>query len=56
MGNVAVQLMALGEIGSLGEARRVVAASEAPTTYQPQNTARYDEVYDRFIQLLNHKG
>ena len=53
MGNVAVQLMALGEIASLEEARKVVGASEALVTYLPANTADYDAVYDRFVSILN---
>ena len=53
MGNVAVQLMALGEIGSLEEARKVVGASEALVTYLPTNTEAYDAVYDRFVGILN---
>ena len=53
MGNVAVQLMALGEISSLEEARKVVGASEALVTYLPTNTEAYDAVYDRFVGILN---
>ncbi len=51
-GNIAVQLIALGEINDLAEARRVIAASEAPKYYEPQNAAAYDEAYSRFEALL----
>ena len=50
-GNIAVQLIALGEIADLGEARRVIAASEQPRHYEPKQPADYDEVYARFAAL-----
>ncbi len=51
-GNIAVQLIALGEIKDLAEARKVIAASEQPKFYEPQNAAAYDEAYARFEKLL----
>ncbi len=47
-GNVAVQLMALGEIDGLAQARQIIAASEEPKYYEPRDTAVYDEAYARF--------
>jgi rhamnulokinase len=37
LGNLLVQAMALGELGSLAEARDVVRASFAPTVYEPED-------------------
>ena len=51
-GNIAVQLMALGEIADLKQARQVIAASEQPRYYEPQQPAAYDEAYSRFAKLL----
>ena len=51
-GNIAVQLMHLGEIADLSEARRIIAASEQPRDYLPQDTAAYDAAYERFTALL----
>ena len=51
-GNIAVQLIALGEIAGLPEARQVIAASEEPKYYEPVNTAAYDAAYARFEKLL----
>ncbi len=51
-GNIAVQLIALGEIQDLAEARRVIAASEQPKFYEPVDTAAYDAAYARFEKLL----
>ncbi|MBQ1950796.1 MAG: rhamnulokinase [Clostridia bacterium] len=50
-GNIAVQLIALGEIADLADARRVIAASEEPKFYEPQQAAAYDEAYVRFEKL-----
>ena len=52
MGNIAVQLIALGELDGLKAARRVIANSEQPKHYSPQNPAVYDEAYGRFEKLL----
>lgn len=51
-GNIAVQLIALGEIADLKEARKVIAASEQPKFYEPVDTAAYDAAYARFEKLL----
>ena len=51
-GNIAVQMLALGELESLSHARQVIATSEQPKFYQPENAAAYDEAYARFEKLL----
>lgn len=51
-GNVAVQLIALGEIPDLRRARQVIAASEEPKFYAPGDTAAYDEAYARFEAVM----
>ncbi len=51
-GNVAVQLIALGEMKDLKQARQVIAASEELKHYAPQCPAAYDEAYAQFEQLL----
>ena len=38
LGNLLVQAMALGEIGSIDEARSIVRGSFAPTVYEPRAT------------------
>ena len=48
LGNLLVQAMSLREIGSLAEGREVVAASFAPTTYEPRETAAWSEARERF--------
>ena len=48
MGNIAVQLIALGEFSGLKEARAVIANSEQPKSYLPADPAAYDVAYARF--------
>ncbi len=50
MGNIAVQLMALGEIKDLEEARKIIANSEEPAIYKPENTEMWNEAYGRFYK------
>jgi len=50
-GNVLVQAIAAGEIGSIAEAREVVRRSFAVTTYEPQDAAAWDAAYERFLRL-----
>ena len=52
MGNIAVQLIALGELKALKEARRVIADSEPLKHYAPESPEVYDEAYGRFEKLL----
>lgn len=53
LGNGLIQLIALGEIRDLAEARRVVRESHPPTVYHPHHTDRWAEAYARFTQLLS---
>ena len=51
-GNIAVQLMALGELSGLQDARQVIAKSEEPRHYTPAEPQVYEEAYERFTALL----
>jgi rhamnulokinase len=53
LGNLLVQAMALGEIASLEEARDIVRASFAPTTYEPGRSAEWQEARERFSAVCN---
>ncbi len=48
MGNVAVQLISGGDIADVVEARRIIANSEQLKCYSPENTAAWDEAYEKF--------
>ena len=51
-GNIMVQAIAAGDIGSIAEAREVIARSFQVEEYEPRNTAAWDEAYARFLKLL----
>lgn len=50
-GNLMMQATALGAVGSLGEAREVIRRSTAVETYEPRDTAAWDEAYERFLAV-----
>jgi hypothetical protein len=53
---VLVQALASGHIGSLAQGRNLVLRSTYLTTYEPANTAPWDEGYRRFSRLLSPMG
>jgi len=48
IGNIAVQAIASGELGSLADARSVVRASFEVESYEPQDPEPWDEAFARF--------
>lgn len=56
IGNVLMQAMALGEIGTLGELREVVRNSFATEVYEPSDTEAWDAAYERFTGILNQSS
>ncbi len=56
LGNFMAQLMALGEVGSLSQAREIVSRSVQTVTYRSAKSARWDDVYGRFIDIINKGG
>lgn len=53
MGNAIVQLITLGEIADVNQARSLVAQMPEIAHYQPQPTAGWDAAYERFTALIN---
>jgi rhamnulokinase len=53
IGNLLVQAMALGELGSLEEARDVVRASFVPAEYEPSFAPAWAEARERFAELIS---
>ena len=51
VGNIAVQAIASGLIGSISEARETVRRSFNVITYEPQNPVGWDEAYERFMKI-----
>jgi len=52
LGNILVQALATGDIGSLSDARAIVRASCEPVTYQPHDTTQWEDAYGQFRNLL----
>jgi rhamnulokinase len=50
-GNIAVQAMATGVLGSIGDARELIRRSFDVVVYEPQDTGRWHDPYGRFQQL-----
>ena len=50
-GNVLMQALARGEIGSLAQGREIVRRSFEVTTYEPGAVSAWDEAYGRFLAL-----
>ena len=53
IGNLMVQAIALGHIGSLDDARALIANSFETATFKPGNRADWDGAYARLLRLLN---
>ncbi|HSM56274.1 MAG TPA: rhamnulokinase family protein [Candidatus Sulfomarinibacteraceae bacterium] len=51
LGNALVQLITLGELRDIHEARQLVANSGHLRRYEPQNTGAWDEAYGRYQEL-----
>jgi rhamnulokinase len=52
IGNVLVQAIGLGLIGSLADAREVVRRSFEVSTFTPVNAPRWQPLYERFLKLI----
>lgn len=53
-GNLAIQLSAAGEVSGLSQIRDVIRASEEIAVYEPKDTERWKEIYQRYkAEILN---
>lgn len=52
LGNAIVQFLALGEIGSIAEAREILSHTVGTVHYEPQNTDGWEEAYDRYRAIV----
>lgn len=53
IGNIVIQAMALKEIGSLKEARKIIKSSFPAKEYLLENSEDWNEAYERFLKILN---
>ena len=52
-GNVTLQLMSAGEIGSIGEARDIIRTSPDIRDYEPQDEAAWEAAYQRYLEITH---
>jgi rhamnulokinase len=53
IGNILTQAVALGDLGSLSDARAVVRRSFTPEVYEPTSSAGWDEAHHRLLAVMN---
>lgn len=51
LGNIILQLVALGELESVESGRKLIASSENLTKYIPDRNSEWDKAYNRFINI-----
>ncbi|MCS7305787.1 MAG: rhamnulokinase [Thermoguttaceae bacterium] len=51
-GNLMMQAVASGHVGTIAEAREIIRRSFPMDEYEPQNTAAWDEAFSRFEKLI----
>jgi rhamnulokinase len=52
IGNVLVQAIAAGDLGSVEQARQLVGRSFRLSRYEPQNASQWDEAFEKFSTLV----
>ena len=53
LGNALAQFMALGEIESISEGRRMIAGLPEITRYYPKNSGNWQAGYEQFLKYCN---
>ena len=53
VGNLLMQLKAMGEIDSLDEGREISLNSSIVSYYKPKNKDKWDDKYPKFLELIN---
>lgn len=53
LGNIILQLIALGEIESVEEGRRIIAETEKVKIYNEEHSDDWDEAFERFCKIIN---
>lgn len=55
LGNIILQLIALGEISSIDEGRQLIAKTHQLNTFKPSHTEEWESAYDRFVRIIENK-
>ena len=57
LGNIILQLIALGEIESIDQGRQIIAKTEKVKVFEEPHTPDWDDAYKRFCNIIkNNKG
>ena len=51
LGSIAIQLMAMGEISGLAEAREIVRSSERIYTFLPEDADKWEAAYKKYKEV-----
>ena len=54
LGNIVLQLIALGEIESIEKGREIIAETEKVKIFEEQHTNDWDEAFERFCKVINN--
>lgn len=52
LGNIVLQLIALGEIENVSQGRKIIAQTEKLKSYNEPHTAQWDEAFERFKKII----
>lgn len=56
LGNIMMQLIALGEVGSLKESREIIRRSFRSKTFEAATSPDWDEAYERFVKIVGGRA
>jgi rhamnulokinase len=54
LGNAVVQMITLGWIGNIAEAREIISRSFPIAHYEPKNTGAWEDAYARFEKIVRN--
>lgn len=54
LGNIVLQFIALGEIESVEQGRKIIAQNEKIFGYSPKGDSSWDEAYERYVNIIEN--
>ena len=54
LGNLVLQLMAIGEVDSLQNARDIIFKSQDIKIYEPENIEEFNYLYKKFLEIIKY--
>ncbi|MEG0049601.1 MAG: FGGY-family carbohydrate kinase, partial [Clostridia bacterium] len=52
LGNILIQLVALGQMESIGQGRQLLEGSEKLLRYTPEQSAQWEAAYQKFVKIV----